>query len=211
LELTYGVNGWHPHYHVLYFLSGIAVTSLAWVDSLADRLRSAWMGAVASMGNAADWRYAVDVRIAQSDVTDYIAKFGRPPRWTIFHEVAKSQTKKAGMSGATPLEMLAASVDDSGAARRWLEYAVNCKGQRQLFWSRGLRALLGLGDEQSDQQVASEVTATAILLGSLYREQWQYIVNNDLRAELVLLVGRGDIGLLESTLNEWGVYDVSIK
>lgn len=134
-----GANGWHPHFHMI-------VVSSAPVDL--DVLREPWLVSLRAAGldgTGAGWR----VQDA-SQAGRYVAK------WGAAEEVALGARKK-GRGGMTPMQLLAASCDDADkrAGVLWREYSAAFRGRRQLVWSRGLKALAGVG-EVDDQEAAQD-------------------------------------------------------
>lgn len=169
-----GTNGWHPHFHVIFITSGEVDFS---------PLRDAWLASLRGAGldgTGSGW----DVRSAD-ETGAYIAK------WGAAEELALTDRKK-GRSGRAPAQLLAASCDDGDkiAGRLWSEYARVFQGRRQLVWSRGLKALAGIGeiddteaakDEHQDEQ---EETGRS----NIPHEQWRSDVavrRADRRAELL--------------------------
>ena len=81
-------------------------------------------------------------------------------KWGAAEEITLSRHKQGrGRTGRTPAQLLAASCDegDKAAGHLWAEYAQVFHGRRQLVWSRGLKALAGVGevddhDAAQDQQ-----------------------------------------------------------
>jgi len=64
-----------------------------------------------------------------------------------------------GLDGITPeLREVAAAlgIDKKRAGALWLDFFSAFKGTRQLYWSNGLRDLLGLSEEKTDQELAEE-------------------------------------------------------
>lgn len=143
-----GVHGWHPHFHVIEILDG---------DVDLTPLREAWLASLRGAG--LDGAGAAFQAQGADAAGNYIAK------WGAAEEVTLSQRKKGrGRTGRTPAQLLAASCDegDREAGRLWAEYANVFHGRRQLVWSRGLKALAGIGevddaeaaqDQQQDGQV----------------------------------------------------------
>lgn len=58
------------------------------------------------------------------------------------------------------------------------------KGKRQLFWSHGLKNLVGV-DEMSDEEIAAQKEDKAILLGLITPIQWGWIRKAGLRSEVL--------------------------
>ncbi len=188
-EITHGVNGWHPHAHVLFFLDPGGDISL-----FGDALRRRWLSLLDRAGLSASWSVGVDVRAANSTVGGYVAKFGS--QWTAAHELTKSVVKRSRAGGRSVAELLTdyALNADSAAGSLWREYALLLKGKRHLVWSNGLRSRL-LPDvvEKTDEELASEHDEVAIVLATLTLRQWSVVVANDARAELLTVASSGDV------------------
>lgn len=201
LELTHGESGWHPHLHVLYFLDR-AVPIVAFEADIKTR----WSACVAHLGRYASWANGCDVRFSDAEIAAYIAKFGREPRWTQAHELTKTVSKLGRSGGRTPMQLLLDHMcGDARAGRLWLEYAVNMKGQRQLFMTPKLRLALGLGEEKTDEEIAVEQDETAVILASLSAGAWRAVVANDARAELLAVAATGQVGQVAAFLQELGI------
>jgi len=190
LEVTYGRNGWHPHFHELMFLSPDVDP-----DALLDALRVLWLLKLEKQGRDASWENGVDLQTANSRVADYVAKYGRDPvdaGWTLSHEMAKASTKTSHPDGMTPFQLLleygeniGQGLADEWPAHKFREYAAAFKGKKQLEWSRGLRDRLGLNDEATDDDLATEDREDAVWLASLTRDQWNIVLGNDVRGQLL--------------------------
>ena len=201
LELTYGSNGWHPHLHVLMFF-GRELPILPFEAYLKGR----WQECVAGAGGFANWDNGCDVRFSDEEISTYVTKFGKEPKWTPAHEVTKAVVKLARAGGSTPMQLLSDFLSgDERAGRLWLQYAVNFKGQRQLVWSKGLRELLGLEAEKTDEEIAVEEEEDALLLASLSVGAWRVILANDARAEVLQIASAGDVDRLDTFLMELGI------
>lgn len=208
LETTYGVNGHHPHSHNL-------LVARRPLDARAvhECLYPLYQAALLERDRSATSKRGLDVRTAQSDVALYVAKFGHEPKnpkrpfgWTIEHELTKSVSKMSrGDQGFTPLDLLQAfMMGDQRAGKVWQEYAAAFKGRHQLQWSKGLRAILGLGKAESDLEIAQRIEEPAILLAALSLYQWQVVLGNDARGELLEVASSGDVGELQKFLRDIG-------
>lgn len=134
-----GAHGWHPHFHVLMIMDG---------DEDLSSLRDAWLASLRGAGldgTGSGW----DMRNAD-ETGQYVAKWGAAEELTL-------KDRKTGRAGRTPAQLLAASSDegDNLAGRLWAEYAEVFHGRRQLVWSRGLKALAGVG-EVDDKEAAQD-------------------------------------------------------
>jgi hypothetical protein len=189
LELTYGErNGWHPHTHELWF-----VHSMVEAEAMALKVLERWKACCAragllDLGNADQVRafegHAVDVK-GWCDASDYLAKQDDSRHWGADREIAKGSTKLGRASGKHPFGLLAmASNGDKQAGARFIEYAETMKGKRQLYWSSGLKAKVGV-EERSDEDLAEEERDSADLLGLLGLDQWRLIRNAGKRAQVL--------------------------
>lgn len=136
-----GANGWHPHFHML-------LLTRPGVDLAA--LGPAWLASLAAAGlDGAGAAFQVQDASAAGH---YVAKWGAGEEMTM-------TSRKAGRKGGgrTPAQLLAASCDqgDEMAGHLWREFSDVFRGRRQLVWSRGLKALVGLG-EISDEDAAQD-------------------------------------------------------
>lgn len=178
LELTHGAHGWHPHYHCLVF--GRLMPDL---DQLAQ-LYQRWAHCCVKAGLGAP-SAAHGLRWDDGSYADkYVSK------WGLEHEVTKGHIKQS-KGGRSPFDLLRdAQVGDIEAGDLFKAYAAAFKGKRQLFYSRGLRSLLGLGVELSDCE-AVELAAPGELVGRLTWQQWRYFCSRGLRGSLLEVAAAG--------------------
>ncbi|MEG1124817.1 MAG: protein rep [Citrobacter sp.] len=188
LELTHGQNGWHPHTHELWFVD--AGTD---ADTMKQTVLERWKTSCARAGLldldnayqvAAFEEHAVDVK-GWCTASDYLAKQDDSRHWGVDAEIAKASTKAGRAKGKHPFALLTLfQGGDWQAGHRYLDYAAAMKGKRQLFWSAGLKAKVGV-IEQSDEEVAEEQRDDADLLGHLEIEEWRLIRQAGLRAKVL--------------------------
>jgi len=194
LEVTHWLNGWHPHLHVAFF----ARDGADW-QGFGDEMRSRWLVSLEKHGRRADSEHGFNLSSRRGDLAKYIAKWGHEPTkqlWTVEHELTKAASKVGEMFGhRTPTQLLAdyALHQDKGAGNLWKHYAVTFKGKRQLWWSHGLRRLLGLDLEQTDEQIALATDEPSRLLAQLSLAQWRVILAHDARGELLEIASDGEI------------------
>lgn len=205
LEFTHGVNGWHPHLHELVVLERPLGSSLA---IFKDKLRSRWLTQLERFGAGGSFDYALDIREGFGAVSDYVSKFGRLPSWSLEHELVKAPVKMGRSEGRTPFQLLLDyAMGDQQAGELYREYAAATKGCKQLVWSPGLRELLGLGVEVADEGLCEDEPAgDEVVLASLTFSDWQKVLANDARAELLEVASQGDKQVLAQWLAGIGVY-----
>lgn len=167
-EVTYGSNGFHVHYHLIAFWRLAPDAAMA----AAETLRPAWIKALAAYdlrGNHAAFR--VDPGHVAGD---YITKGS----WGAGEELALADRKLGRGSSRNPWQLLRdAAADDEQAGRLWLAFAAAFRGVRLMVWSRGLRDLLGVGQEIDDDAIPDPAEpAEPVVLRSWVRDPvtgWQ--------------------------------------
>ena len=169
LEVTHGQNGFHPHLHVLLFVEQDATNGC--VQGLFTPI---WQDACTKAGLPRPSE-AHGCRVDDgSKAAAYASK------WGLESEMTKSHTKQGRNGSRTPWDFLRAFLERSEgweqSVHLFRTYAAAFKGQRQLYWSNGLRALLALGEEATDEEVAAVQEDSALALAELDDEQWQAIL-----------------------------------
>ncbi len=159
LETTHGENGWHPHLHVVFFHDGEPNSEAI------EELHEAWRVAVTRQIGP---RYAPSrehgVDFSPLHEATYIAKLGL--------EVAAITTKEGRVGSRTPWQIAQdAGAGDEASMALWRTYSRAMHGARQLFWSPGLRKLLRLREELSDEQIA-EATGVGYAIVEFDGAEW---------------------------------------
>jgi hypothetical protein len=191
-------NGNHPHKHLMFF-SALPKEEIEREELEAD-LSSHFIAIMAKRGRYVSARYGVtlpEILDPQADREQAIKAY--VSKWGLAAELTKSPVKKAnaedGIIHYSPFELLSlAGYGSQWAALAFVEYAKAMKGRKQLVWSRGLRAALGLvKPELSDEELAQEKTSKGdALLARLEFWQWKIILANDARGELLQVADSGD-------------------
>lgn len=176
VEVTHGVNGWHPHVHFLLFTD--EPLELAQVDELQRRMFGRWAGALGKAGLRATFEHGIDLRrVGKEDgsgLADYFTKGTYSAPAAAAYEVTGSHSKKQSKGGRSPFKILADLVQhgDADDLDLWHEWEAASKGRRQLNWSRGLRAMLALAVEQTDQELAEADDLDGDALWTFTSEEW---------------------------------------
>jgi len=210
MEVTWGdANGFHPHYHVLYFLRpGVQVFD-GTEDADAERgpdaisvtdlqafLYRQWVSAATRSGlGEPSEEHGVKVTIAKSQqelLAQYVAKFGREPSkplWGSEAEMVKGHAKVGSAQRYHPFDFLRAGMlrDHSRNWRKlWADYCDAFKGEQQL---RGMTKLAKLyqvetlDDAELFNQAPSEVEFA--LLTVLSPDEWRVILECGARGVLI--------------------------
>jgi hypothetical protein len=163
LEITWGENGWHPHLHLLLFIDS---------DDSRENLEL-------SLGDfITDWRLVVgrDLGVMPSveravDLTwfgsDSVSAAG------YVSKVAKEITQADSKSGRDPFALL----DVEGVARdravaMFMEYGDTMRGVQSISWTKGLRDLLGLGVQISDEEIVEDLDVGDEVVEMISHKSW---------------------------------------
>jgi hypothetical protein len=192
LEVTHGQNGWHPHLHVLLFACDPFLEA-------SEALYSRWAALVEDSGLGTPNRHALTLQEG-SEADKYVGK------WGLAEELTKAHVKQARTRGRTPWAILADHFGgDDQAGRLFRDFARAFKGSVQLRWSNKLRALLELGNERTDEEIAATVGAED-QFWDLASKQWSFIVRKNLRGQVLQIFREGGRDELEGLLQQHGFY-----
>ena len=192
-EVTHGRkspsnNGWHPHYHCLMFCgSGVDLSRFdgPQMKDWQVRLYLRWAACCLKSG-LGEPSYAHGLKLDDgTKAGNYAAK------WGLEDEMTKGHTKKA-LHGETPFDFLRAYLADGSdrqAAALFKEFAETFKGKQQLRWSKGLKNLFAI-EETTDEELATKVEESAVLLGMLTVDQWRDVLKVDGRATVLEIAAR---------------------
>lgn len=191
LEITRGVNGWHPHTHELWFLDADID-----VKALLKKLKRRWLAACINVGLVdplnisqvrAFMRYAVDVK-PHCSTSDYLAKQDSSRHWGVDRELSKASTKSGRATGKHAFELLAevqaGAEGTAHAAELFREYAKAMFKKQQLRWSNGAKKRLGI-THKKDEELAEEMREEAIKLGLINHPDWRRVRAKGKRAYLL--------------------------
>lgn len=158
LEVTYGSNGWHPHFHILLLTNDTKDLAYAYRDELAKL----WMHCCVAKGlKSPSMEHGLDIRDGKY-AEKYVAK------WGLEQEMTKGNVKKGRKESLSPFDLLQLSIENKEVfgkepVKLWQEFAIAMKGKRQLVWGRGLKKLVGI-DEKDDEEIINETDLESIEL-----------------------------------------------
>lgn len=155
VEITWSpINGWHVHLHVLVFLE----PNNGSVESLKLTIWKAWKRGIGKHDmNARANTGGLDFQPVLEDseaLGYYLTKQAR----SAAQEAVMGSTKLAQGNNLTPFQLgaYAAKTGDLEVLEAWQEYAQYTHGKKQLTWSKGLREIVDLDPEQSDEEIAAK-------------------------------------------------------
>jgi hypothetical protein len=146
-EITYGQNGWHYHKHILLFVKNTFIYELKNnQDKLQNVLVQRYRSYIESKGYTIVDGIGVTIeKVENNKLGQYFTK------WGMSNELASDIKESNG--GITPFQMLD-DIDTWG--NMFLEYSRTMYGKRRITFSNGLRAMLNMGEEKTDQEVLQE-------------------------------------------------------
>jgi hypothetical protein len=175
LEVTYGPNGWHVHFHILLYLQDGTR-----IEEAQAQILKQWQSACLSAG--LDLPDDHGCRIQDGRYADrYVSK------WNIESELTQAHSKKGRDGNLGPFDILKAiAVGQKEWSTKFQEYSKAFKGRSQLRFSKGLRDILGLGKLESDEELAAkDQEEGAQFLGQLNPSQWSTILKAERRGEIL--------------------------
>jgi hypothetical protein len=211
LEVTYGGNGWHPHTHELFLFREGHDT-----ESARAFLLERWEAACQKVGLIprgklrAFRKHAIKIN-PRMDSSDYLAKQDAAHYlgWGGDREITGWMLKQSKVS-LHPFQLAAAAGDgDKNAWRLFADYAEAFKGRASIFWSRGLKKLVGV-DQVSDEEIADQDNdpdqePEVIEVGHLDMHAWNQIVDQEGRTAPLEVLEKSGPGGLEKWLAVRGI------
>ncbi len=161
LEVTLGVNGWHPHQHLLLFVR-------PGVDSgeLNARLPAV----------CADWRRLVFKFLGVLPSVErgvHLLSFGMDSAGIAAGYLSKVANEISGPNakvGSDPFSLLD-DIDDVESYARWIEYADGMKGARAFGFSKGLLERFG-GVEMTEEEIAGADSEVGGVVAYIEADDW---------------------------------------
>lgn len=179
-EVTHGVNGFHDHYHVLWF-----TTKPVYRDVMEFVVFEQWRNYCLKRGLGEPSPEAFDVRMG-SAAGDYVSKLG----WNVAAEVALSGEKRAREGSRHPFDLV---VDWSrgefpAGLGLFLQYAAATHGRRYMTSYNALARKLGVDlDDLTDAQLAERADAESVLVFVLGWNMWRKVLRHKMRGSLLRL------------------------
>lgn len=199
LEVTHAFrHGWHPHRHVLYFTEK-DLTDQDYFN-LQVAFAGAWRSVLDSVGRWAHAQAGVVLSRGDDQAGDYVCK------WSMAHEMTKSPVKGGRDGGLSPFEMAEQwqVTGDQRYARLIRDYSRAFYRSKQLTYTPGLKARLGILDK-SDQQIVAEQQAGAVIMAELDKSSWQRVYIRRWRGIILKAASTGDQSELAAVLDKLGV------
>ena len=218
-EVRYGVNGWHPHFHLLMVskkelpltLRNDKLKPLP-VEQQTEEWRwvlSRWQSMCVKHGLNMPNEYGLDIQNG-GHAGQYITKFGsdgeilqtqsgKKLTWDVADEVSKGHVKMGRKGSFSPWDLLAQSMDSESEKQRalfsalFLDYARNMKGVTLLKWSRGLRDFFDLRAEKTDEDIIADDVDSGLLAAKVSGKLWRLVLSKDQQSMLLDIIDNAGI------------------
>lgn len=199
-EVTYGDNGFHPHFHVLLFTEN----PIANKAEMEFSFFPVWLNCCLKKGlGAPNLKHGVRVDLANDEIGRYVAK------WGLDNEMTKGHIKRSshGFSMFDLLRSYVAGNDEHGSL--WVVYAKAFKGKRQLVWTNGLKERL-LIEDKTDEELAIEEQEGASPLAELSLDEWRAVYRTG-SEHYVLKVAENSPGTIKDLISSLMKLEDGIK
>ncbi|WP_424712482.1 protein rep [Kitasatospora acidiphila] len=215
-EVTYGENGWHPHWHILVLFEQPLTPERG--AALEELIYQQWAAALRAVGAyLPDREHGVKLDLSGHGeggaLARYLMKYqDGKAAWTTAAEMTR-QDIKAGREGhLTPFEIARSFLvgePDPVKVGLWREYETDARGMRALYFSNGLKKRLALicdMDERTDDQIAAE-EAKGEPLAVFPAEVWHRHVVRHRGRSLALLRAAEKLGTVgvRTLAESWGL------
>lgn len=192
-EITHGeANGWHPHFHELWFFEHAGVDLV----KLEGDLFQMWHAACLKFGLGAPSRKHGVVVQDGSRAAQYVSKMGNK-EWTLADEISKASSKGGRKGSRSAWELLDCMIDPEASPQHqkraeglFREYAEATKGRRQLSWSPGLKKRYAIA-EMNDEELCAQEEEDAILIAQIPLDAWRAIRRQKMQVHILNAVQFG--------------------
>lgn len=195
VEATHGDAGWHLHVHALLIFDAVVTDET--IRTLAEAMFGRWSATLQGCGlDAPTLAHGIDWKRVgkRSDECDVLASYLTKIASGVGFEVGGSTEKKGRRAGnRSPWQIAQDAVSGEDETRRkqslalWLEWLKVSKGRRMLTWSAGLRDVVGMDQELTDEQAANQTIegdAVAVIPAKswgLMRTRYPHLLGDVLR------------------------------
>lgn len=215
IEVTHGVNGWHPHIHLLLFRD--SANTEGSIRDMDIEMTLRWQDVTEAVGASASLDRGVTLSPGDEKAGNYPFKMdiqvdAAIRRWGIVDELTKYPVKHGRADSRSLWDLLADYVGgDVHAGELWIEAQAALRGTMFLRPSNGLwKALQAPDSIGSDDEMGKEPeNVSDAILASLTVDQWRAVVIKNRRGELLEVASAGDPARVAAFLSELGVEHLS--
>ena len=218
IEITYGVNGWHPHVHFLMPLAHeMSKSNLRRLrKTLIVRWRKMVKRVAADYGEynvAPDNKHGIDLQLKRGidegkQAADYVTKWQKDKgNAELALEIAHGDNKGERAAGSVnPFQLLYPGIlglEDWRREQLWREYYEATLRRRCITWSRGLRELYDVGEEVEDEAIANEEKPEELVEYVAPKGEYERLRKTDagLLADILTAAEQGDWEFVDKHLH----------
>lgn len=192
-EITHGeANGWHPHFHELWFFDRGGVDLV----ELEAQLYGMWRKACLKAGLGEPSRKHGVVVQHGSRAAQYVSKMG-DKEWGLSDEIAKASSKGGRGGSRSAWQLLDCMIDPEAtpahqkrAEALFREYAEATKGTQQLRWTPGLKKRYAIV-EMNDEELCAQAEEDSVLIAQIPLDAWRAIRLQKMQAHILNAVQYG--------------------
>jgi hypothetical protein len=211
-------NGWHVHIHFVLLLG--SDTTEADVEALSDWLTPKWQRAVAANGFDAlpvgqDLKMygGVDAAVQMGEYLNKQTAYGTSESLGL--ELFGGANKQArSVYSTVPVWRLLEEIMATGDLdqwHRWVEYEKASKGKHGFAPSHGLRDLLGVGPEKTDEEIVAEEAGDRDVV-QITRQGWFDLLASGLNpAEILSVMESGGVAAVCRMLEANGIEHMEVQ
>lgn len=186
-EILWGqTNGWHGHFHILWFHSRGVDLKLQQVWLVNRWIKCLETAGLSFTEQQKSYMHDHAIDISRAHDGNYLAKLGGKG-WGIENELTKATNKRSKKELISPFQLLDLAEDDKKSADLFREYALATKGKARIFISKNLRDAVGIR-EKSDEELCAdiEVLKGCVPVGYIKKAFWYAeIIKKERRAEIL--------------------------
>jgi len=175
-------NGWHPHEHELWFCNRPEISESEVADAQ-EELAELWIDCCRRVNLPAP-SMERGLLVEKGKAEDYVAK------WGIAEELTKGHLKQGKCGSLSTWGLLKIKHEGGEHAKRaaalYKEFTTAFRGRHQLQWSRGLREILGLKKERSDEELAAATEeAEANFVCEIQLQDWHLVRKHHMQSQVL--------------------------
>lgn len=191
LEIPYGNNGWHPHYHSVYFWD--RVHSDAEKDAIEAWIKRRWLAISEKYGfikNAVERHghreHGVNVKTSTDPLEAmYLAKI---EVWELASTTSKTSRGIGGMSH-WEVKRRATIDKDPKYIPLWADFMRATRGRKAIWWSKGLKEMVGVV-EKTDGEIVEEQECPGTVEAVLSKDDCHFAAHFQLHRQIFRAVER---------------------
>jgi hypothetical protein len=211
LEVTHGVNGWHPHLHMYWVFESEPAPEM--LSRLWGAAFGVWQRFAVRGGVEAPLEQGQDlhVLVLNDDGLDHAASYPTSDKSfdaaSAALELVSGQTKEGRAKDSLTFWGMINEFRHTGdmdVLDLMHEYEQAMRGKSSLHWSRGLREVLEVGGWRSDEEIATEeIGSIDDTICFIEAEGWKRLLAVSGLPGVLLDVARGSPGDLSDFFDLW--------